>query len=704
MSFTGIPGNFAYTSAKNTLACSQISCTPNGLLSMLELGNNSTRLGSGWLCKSENGHVYLVSASHIVDKDDAYFNDLNIVSSNTGTESFISLFSCLDQETLYILSTSNNCQVLPIFLIKYIDPDTQLEKLGIITLKELYSTNYINLNSEKDLSDKKNNINNYLFGNNDSSTNTAFELNPDDGIITSGNNNDDNTYSLMSVNLNPIVNINSVDVQITIMASLSLYGDNNKKLYFMTEGKKLERWSNHLLDNVAHHINDIMENGITLKNVGLLNILNEGLISGNFNIEGKNFLIPMSTIGGDHRSDIVIMRPNFNMIDLLNNVTQIPTKITEEMWDSLSTIKIEEIYNVLNGEATCNIGNPYYLNKSSVNGGFIRDKSYNDTSYIPMGAMLTNCINHGGVSGGPELSTRGNLVGMATCGFLDPSGSETNISAGPNCDLIKKIFDDVTNNYEINYKSDSILIPHSIFKKNYFGGDYYALDLSYVTQILGSFFDPNMELTGFVLDNVNDDGLFNKLGLNVGDVILNAIYKEVNNDTEMQVNFGTKDTEASLAKIIYNKQINTIKFTYIKGSENFLLISNPIVITDEYTMTDEDKLYPNYADYYFGDTTTSYTKTSISNNSNVGNLNYFFEKLSMKDIFIKKMVTSKNPKKLNNVVDVMKNKNIITNNLMKKIPAVKPIVTSLSTLNIKDWKSAKNNINNILKTLKKNIK
>lgn len=701
MSTAGLPGSFAYTASKNMSACGQLSCTPNGLLSMLELGNNSTRLGSSWLCKSQGGHVYAVSASHMVDKADAYFNDLNIVSSANNTTYFISLFACMNQDTLHILSTSDNSGVLPIFLIQYVDPITTNQRLGIISLEDLYETEYLTLKSERDLSDKKNNVINFLFGNNNIATNTGFSI--VENHIESGDNTGENSYSMASVNLKPTLIIDSVPVEVSIIAGLSYFCSNNRNLYFITEGQKLQRWTNHLLDSVAYYLNDIITNGLSLNDVGLLNILNEGLISSNFTIDGKNYLIPMSVIGGDHRSDIVIMRPNFNMINLLSQITYIPPKITKEMWDSLDTICLEKIINVFNGDATCNIGNPYYLNKSSVNGGFVRAKHYNDTSYVPTGSILTNTINHGGVSGGPELSTKGKLIGMATCGFLDPAGSETNISAGPNCDIIKKVFDEVTSSYETN-DMDMILIPQSNCVKNYFGGDYYALDLSYAVQILGSFFSPDMELTGFVLDNVNDDGIFNKLGLAIGDVILNAIYTETNDPIEKQINFGTKTTECSLIKLIYNEKLESVQFTCIKGSDNYLLITNPIVLTDKYTLTVDDRIYPNYADFYFGDTTTSYTKTSVSNNSNVGNLNYFFEKTSMKDLFIKRMVTSQNKKKITNVVDTMKNKNIITNNLMEKIPVAKPILKSLATLGIKDWKSAKNSFADVLKIFKLNIK
>lgn len=709
--FVGLPGSFAYTTAKNMDACGQLSCTSNGILSLLDFSDGSTKLGSCWLCKSTTGHVYAISASHMVDKDDAYFNDINIVSTGIESYFFMSLFSCLNQDTLYILTTSNNVEVLPIFIAEYTNPNTQQPTLGILTLDNLYNSQYVNLSSDRDLGSKQNNILNYLFGNNNQATNTGFSFvsgnisNVTHYAVESANNSASNNYSMMSIDLNPIVTINSSQVQVKILASLSFYGNNNDKLYFMTEGQKLPRWTEHLLDDLAFFINDIENNNITIADIGILNILNKGLISGNFMINGKNYLIPMSVIGGDHRSDISIMRPNFNAINILNSLNQGTQKITQEVWDLLPTINIEDISVVHNGDAVCNIGNPYYLNKSSVNGGFLRAKYYNDTSYVPYGSMIANTINLGGVSGAPELSTKGNVIGMATFGFTSASsGDETSISGGPNCKMIQKIFSDVTNTFENSYLVNSIIIPQTKYQKNYFGADYYGLDLSYITQILGSFFVPNLELTGFVLDNVNNDGLLYSLGLRVGDVLLGATYTELNDNTQKHIYFGTKPWEYSLADVIYNKKINTIQFNYIQGSNGELLESDAYLSTNVYTLTNNDTNYPIYADYYFGDTATSYTQTSYSGNSTIGKINYFYEKKSVNDVSVKKMIAVNNSKDINNISNITKNsKNFVVNKLLEKSPTIKSVVDALSPLNIKDWNGAKQNFNLIVNAFTTNI-
>ena len=107
---------------------------------------------------------------------------------------------------MYIFTTSDEVEILPIFLTEYIDPNTQEKTFGTLTLDDLSNSQYLNLSSDKNLGTNENNILNYVFGNNDDATNTGFTLidntidNTIDDTIDNTIGNSGYQYSLKSNN------------------------------------------------------------------------------------------------------------------------------------------------------------------------------------------------------------------------------------------------------------------------------------------------------------------------------------------------------------------------------------------------------------------------------------------------------------------------------------------------------------------------
>jgi hypothetical protein len=591
----------AYRKTEN--AFGQILCIPNGAYSY-SLGRiDRSILGSCWLYKntevrSGKKNIYVVTASHIIDNDDAYMNNFNVIGSYMYSYSYNEDFNTSDkksvigQDKLYILTTSVACVIKNLTIYN-----------GSGTPLFVLSDNYenINLDDSSDMNTKENNAFQLTFGQPPgySVTRTPFII--DSERLISGNNKNSNNYSLASIDLTELTNPSYI--------SYSFYG-NDKNLFFITTGgTKLSRWTNN-----SYPYSTLSSNPI---------IGNYGLIYGIFpNIDGKKMAIPLEVIGGDHRADIVMLRPDFNY----------PTKtiISEKIWNNLGHLQVISSPNFSIGDLVGQLGNPNYFTKSSLTGGYIRNVNMNSSSYGPTKQILIDCADVAGQSGGPFINKNGGVIGMLT--FTELS---TSVSGGPSCDIIDIVSSYIMRQYENDIPAPD---PTGAYNqqntiKNYMGIDYYDFGANYANLVsIASQNSPSQEITGFCIDALNLDGSIGD-DIAVGSILLRATYTKTNSLVE-NLKFGIEPTNNSVFDMVYHSIVNDLVTLYYYRKQS--------IDDDDFTISNitinVSQNYPNYADYYLGD--SAYLKMTKTTDGIVidGQLNYLTKYDTVDNTMVKKLI------------------------------------------------------------------
>ena len=574
-------------------ACGQITCTPNGALDLVDDGGcyfpntvvpDRVEGGSTWLCKSVSGKVYAVSASHVLDSDDAYLNSYNIIGSHvfkgqSGANECDYVYKSVEgQCKLYLFTTSRHVRVTR--LKAYSADGCRLWSLQCDP--EDFDTY-----TEMAVNSTENNVLHPAYG---IPANTVDEFDNRYGWDVTCSNTLKPSCGMSDdpADLNFCIGSLDLDQFSHPVAYIKykfhcLYGDNdeddyNQVFYVMTRGQKLPRWTNNMLtENGGFHDTSFMNNG---------------MINGLFpNSSLGAQPVPLQVVGGDHRSDIVIMRPNFE--SLATNVydsdadSEDEYPITEKKWDEQSAIKIEKLTSINTGDSVCTIGNPEWILKNSLTAGHVRTTQMKETSYVPSNSLMTDIIPIHGMSGGPILSRSGSAVGIFTFGI---GSVGTNMSGGANCDILSKVFNHVTSTFELSGEFTQINMP-----KNYLGADFYDFSLDYDYDTLAAIITKK-KVTGLYVDAIDENGPLSRAGLYPGCILLSATYNSKNKPSQVvTVNFGIGNSNKSIFEIIYNTDIlnNIINVTYY-DADDYLCINTSDVILDD--------SYENHSDYYFGDT------------------------------------------------------------------------------------------------------
>lgn len=595
-------------------ACGQLVTIPNGAINQDELtpmiSIDEVNLGSVWLAKDTGGKTYAVSASHCVDNNDAYLNSYNIIGKHTNVSSddIYIVKSLKNQTHLYLMSSSPN-----IYVDLYI---SNSESNVVFVLGENFGSllyTGINVNSPRD------NILGGMFGLSANTYNTETELNASDyrvewskidetGFISGVDISDtaNNQFCIGKIDLTSIDDAKYVSYK---------YGNNtdNGQLLLLTSGQKESRWIRNIYSD-----ND---NATSPESC-----LNYGLIMATFpNSALGNKPVQLQVIGGDHRADIVIMRPNFDYIDM---------GITPVEWDSLSGLHIDDNKNICTGELIGTIGNPEFVAQSSLNAGFVRNPRSAETSYCPSEPILTSIVPLHGMSGSPMFSRYGKVAGLFTYGI----GSLTaNISGGPNTNILSKVFNYVTSSFRSSNSFEQIDMV-----KYYIGADFYNLSVDYILDLL-NLFNNRYDVQGLVIDSIDETGPLGMAGLNVGDIITSVSYAKTSKPSEqVTVKLGNGVEEKNIFSILYNTDIylGRVNITYISGNTYDVLTTGNILL-GSYV----DNLH---ADYYFGD--TSYKlKKSVVETKNTTSTQYVNRTERINDMFINKLTVKSNKQiKINN--------------------------------------------------------
>lgn len=585
--------------------CGQLITISNGAYNITNYANvviDEIRLGSVWLAKSLSGKTYAVSASHCLDNYDAYLNSYNIIgkhSSVSSNDEYITK-ALKNQTNLYLMSSSPNIYIDLYILNSEFDTVFALGE----NFDSLVQTG-IDVNSARD------NILNVMFELPANYYNPETEMNASDYRVEWSKI--DETGFITGVNISDTTNnqfcIGKIDLTTIPDAKYIVYkyGNNTDEGQFMilTSGEKEKRWIRNIFTDYENRF---------CPNV----VVNYGLISATFpNSDLKNKPVLLQVVGGDHRSDIVIMYPNFDGIDM---------GFTEEEWNSLKGLYIDEIRNVFGGEMVGTVGNPEFIAQSSFNAGFVRNPKSSETSYCPSDPILTTLVPLHGMSGSPLLSKYGKVIGLFTYGV----GSLTaNISGGANSNILGKVFRYVTTSFELSNTFDQIDMV-----KNYLGVDVYNFSVDYVDKLL-AVLDSGYNVSGLVIDSIDGSGPLG-LYLNVGDVLISISYAKHSKPSEtVTIMLGNGKSEQNIFSIIYNNDIHLgkINITYMSNNSYDIITINDISL-GTYTSN-------FHADYYFGDTTYK-LKKNVVETKNTTNSQYINRTERLNDMYINKLSLKSN--------------------------------------------------------------
>jgi hypothetical protein len=582
-------------------ACGQLLTVPNGAYNIMEnetIVIDEIGLGSVWLAKSAKGKTYAVSASHCLDNYDAYLNSYNIIGkhSNESTNGEYIIKSLKNQTHLYLMSSSPN-----IFIEVYITNSSHDVVFALSdNFTSLVHADEIDVNSARD------NILNVMFGlpanyyNPETETNASnyrVEWSPIDetGFLTGVNISDtaNNQFCIGKIDLTTILDAKYIEYR---------YGNNTDGGQFMlvTSGEKEKRW----IQNIYSDFENVY---------CPTRIFNYGLIMATFpNSALKNKPVQLQVVGGDHRSDIVIMYPNFAGVDM---------GIDEDEWNKLIGLYIDNIENVFTGAVIGTVGNPEFVAQSSFNGGFVRNPKSAETSYCPSDPILTTLVPLHGMSGSPMFAVNGKVTGLFTYGI----GSLTaNISGGPNANILGKVFKYVTDSFELSSTFDQVDMV-----KNYIGADFYNFSVDYVDNLL-NVFSYRYDVKGLVVDSIDEFGPFGN-ALAVGDILISISYAKRNKPSEtVTVILGNGKTEQNIFSIIYNTDIHLgkINITYMSGTTyDIATVSNISLGTYSSNI---------HADYYFGDTTYK-LKKNVAESKNTLNTQYTNRTERVNDTYVNKL-------------------------------------------------------------------
>jgi hypothetical protein len=630
MSISETDLQFANNIAKK--ACGQLTCIPNGALDLSfnsesDIVPDKLTAGSVWLCRSKNNKVYAVTASHVIDNDDAYLDNYNIIGSHmnkgqSGSCGEYTYRSIQNQSTLFLFTTSKDVRISNMQIYNHCG-----ERLWSLRC----NPEYVNLIDYNRVNSIKNNVLHVAYGISADSIDECnnrygWELTCGNSLKPSCGMSGDPTdlqFVLGSINLDQCLFNGASYVRYQFD---SLFGDGsneqNKSFFVMTRGHKLERWTQNILTEWNY------ESDIPPFNYGLINAVFPDSKLG-------SYFVPLQVVGGDHRSDIVIMRPNFNVLDNIH--------VTEELWDSLDTLKLGQISNLDTGCVVCTIGNPLFALKSTLSDGFIRNIRSKETTYIPSDPIMTTINPISGMSGGPILSCYGFVVGLFSFGLGD---GNLNMSGGPNSDVIRNVFNYVTCKFEEHHSCRQINM-----RKNYFGVDCYDFSVDYLYESLIALIT-DKEVKGLVVDNIDECGPFGHAGISSGCILINATYRKKSNPCEsVTINFGITESEKNMFSLIYNNDIHNdhVIFEYYQN-DNYLCVNTACV---------SFSCYKNHADYYFGDTSYKLTNVVKKQNTSFNKTVYVSQKESVRDAFINKVSVTKTAqtKKIKLTFNIKKSKN-----------------------------------------------
>jgi len=648
--------NFATTYPIISGAVGQILCAPNGTysntLNQLSGYNLPTidRAVSGtcWLYKNYvSKNVYVVTSSHIVDAEDAYLNDYSIIGSYYFTYAFNILnindpFAQIDNPAntacdikplpilntnipninLYILTNSKACFITNLFIYDNMNSWIKLIDTG----------DDPNKNSDDPINIQDNNLAQLLLGlPADCALNrTNFTYVAGQGYY-SGNNINDNQYSLMKI---VIVNA-TTDINIRNVL-YSFYG-NDKKLIVFT---------NRFTDNKRRTLNTYPSIYVSPP----IDIARYGLIYGTFYKNNKEkFVIPLEVVGGDHRSDIAILRPNFNY-------SQISQIISQYDWNNLNTLKVNT-QCIYNGNIVGHVGLSPFNQRWLITGGYIK---YNNalSSYGPSNQIITTCANNAGQSGGPFISVNGNVLGMLTY-----SSKNNSMSGGPINSVIYNTLVNILGQFESTYAFNQYNV-----NKYYLGIDCYNFGGNYIQSINmilnNSRYRSTINISGIIVDKINSSDEGNLNNFSNGDILISASYTALNG-TLQTINFGSmyNTNLFSLMYIALGDPTVTINFYsginnlddagFVEGGSDFDFSS--------------DLVYPFYADYYLGDNAyykiTSYidgTVQSFTGGAVYPTINYLSHVTCIDDIQVIKSIIVDNTNGVTGINDSNIRSTIIT--------------------------------------------
>jgi hypothetical protein len=612
-------------------ACGQITCVPNGALDFIdddygssddesldndELVPDRVIGGSVWLAKSTAGKVYAVSASHVLDNDDAYLQNYNIIGSHvvkgtSGDSSCDYVYKSVENQCkLYFFTTSKTVRISQIKAYK---------SNGCRVWSLRCDPEYFNTYSEISVNSPENNILHTAFGipaNSIDETENRYgwELNCENELRP------DCDMSSDTADLNFCVgslDLDQFDGQNIAYIKYKFYGlhgweceeqQENECLYVMTRGHKLPRWTQNMFTG----------------GLETTEFMNKGSIMAVFpKISGFGSRpIPLQVVGGDHRADIVIMRPNFDAwIELYD-----PT-FSENVWDEQDGLTFASMSDLYTGDGVCVIGNPEWVLKNSLSGGSIRNKEMVESSYVPSGALMTSIVPIHGMSGGPIITKSGTVAGLFTFGV----GSEgTNMCGGPNARILAKVFNTVTSTFEASEE----VFNEIQYSKYYLGADFYDFSTDYFYESIYAL-SADKPVTGLYINAIDESGPLYSAGLDVGYIITSIMYhKRCSPCTEVVLEFGTG--KSSIFDILYNSDIynDKIHVTYYKDDSN--------LCEDTSCVTMSCATYKNNTDYYFGDTAYSKATSSKKVVGTSNGLTYSNNVERSSDSFVQKTIITKN--------------------------------------------------------------
>jgi hypothetical protein len=621
-------------------ACGQISCVPNGALDFIdddygssddesldndELVPDRVIGGSVWLAKSAENKVYAVSASHVLDNDDAYLQNYNIIGSHvvkgtSGNSSCDYVYKSVENQCkLYFFTTSKSVRISQLKLYKSNGCRVWSLRSDESPFDTFESLSEISVNSPE------NNILHTAFGIPANSIcenenrfgweqNCEGELRPDtgtDGVGGMSSDTADLNFCIGSLDLDQF------DGQNIAYIKYKFYGlhgwgceepQENECLYVMTRGHKLPRWTQNMFTD----------------GLETTEFMNKGSIMAVFPkiSEFESRPIPLQVVGGDHRADIVIMRPNFAAWNELYDPT-----FTEDDWDGQDGLTFASMSDLYTGDGVCVIGNPEWVLKNSLSGGSIRNKEMVESSYVPSGALMTSIVPIHGMSGGPIITKNGTVAGLFTFGV----GSEgTNMCGGPNARILAKVFNTVTETFEASGE----VFDEIQYSKYYLGADFYDFSTDYFYESIYAL-SADKPVTGLYINAIDESGPLYSAGLDVGYIITSITYKkQCSPCTEVVVNLG--NGKSSIFDILYNSDIynNKIEVTYYKDNSN--LCEDTSCVTMCFTT------YKNNTDYYFGDTAYSKATSSKKVVGTSNGLTYSNNVERSSDSFVQKTIITKN--------------------------------------------------------------
>lgn len=585
-------------------AIGQILAIPNGV-------QDYENVGTCWLFKNNN-NIYVITASHIVDNEDAYLDNISVQYSSSGNSiRYSNLFPNLSGWVLaekMNLTNQNKILFANISSIYGTNTDTFTIRNIVIensqhqVIWDHTSRNYLtlpNLNDTTYSNDPNNDILSMIYAPKpDIMIQIPFTIDFDQATseyVFTSSVNPINQMAIMSIDLSQLDDPKFLSCIVQYNTSSS-----TDRIFIMTAVNESEDRLSRWIVNTFYDKEFISYNGLVLCTFSDLDASN--LIDGH-TAKGSKYTLPLCVIGGDHRSDTAILAPIFDENKLKLSFGNVWFEnITQKSWENQSSIQLGQM-NI--GEFIGSIGNPYFLLKTSIMGGNVRDNKYSSISTIPTECLMTDMDSLSGMSGSPFLGQNSKCGGMYTFGI-----GQNSISGGPNYFILSVVLAYVCDKFE---KHKFNVFKQIEYKKGFLGIDY--VDVDATDLFIGTTMPHNS-----LYDNIgvpqDTNGTFTQttgikvismdltsplVGIvNVGDILIRARYKDRNTGSEKIVRFGTREFENGIYPIVYGTHpSDTIYLTFYK--------INPL---DSLTNRFEHNLaismgrYPVHSDYYFGETNT----------------------------------------------------------------------------------------------------